>query len=104
MRFEESENRLFVVDRYSPRLITLDPWLELLFGMADGKHSVSEMIEALKKGYESAPDGLADLVFDVLSRLVNEKMVELRDSASELPYYLAIPVHQQDHNRALAAG
>ena len=74
----------------APRLITMDPWPELVFSAADGEHTVGELITSLASEYASgAPAGLREQVHEIVDELVEEGMLRLHDSPEKLPPYFA---------------
>lgn len=39
----------------APRMITMDPWPQLVFSAADGQHTVGQFVEQLAAQYEGSP-------------------------------------------------
>ncbi|MCI0638175.1 MAG: hypothetical protein L0Y72_25025 [Gemmataceae bacterium] len=103
-RFDLLNGHIVVADPKQPRMVTLDPWLELVFQMADGEHTIDQMIVHLGKGYEGgSPAGLDQQVLDIVNHLVAEGFVELVANSTTLPFYLTEPVSKQDAAEAKAA-
>jgi hypothetical protein len=74
----------------APRMITMDPWPQLVFSAADGQHTVQELITQLTSDYECPPpDGLASQVEEVIRQLVGEGILKLHEAPVVLPPYFA---------------
>jgi Coenzyme PQQ synthesis protein D (PqqD) len=102
-RYEMMGEHAVAVDPKSPRVITLDPWLEVIFAAADGQRTAQQFIEKLKTQYpDGAPAGLEEQTLQLMQKLVAEGLIRLTDQPTQLPYYLSMPVAQQDKERALA--
>jgi hypothetical protein len=100
-RFIAKGDQLFVVDRNSPRVITMDPWPQLVFLAADGEQTVQQFVDRLGASYAGGtPAGLSAQVEGIIAQLVQEGVLETTDRPSPLPYYLAISVSEQDPARA----
>ena len=73
-----------------------------------GKKALSDMtaqqfVEKLKTQYEGgAPVGLEEQTLQLMEKLLAEGLIRLTDQPTQLPYYLSMPVAQQDKERALA--
>jgi len=100
--YEMMGEHIVVVDPKSPRVITLDPWLEVIFAAADGQRTLEQFIEKLKTQYAGgAPVGLEEQTLQLMQKLLAEGLIRLTDLPTQLPYYLSMPVAQQDKERAL---
>lgn len=96
-------DRLLVTDNKSPRIITLDPWLEVVYAAADGQRTSSEFITKLKQQYPGgAPAGLEEQTWQFLAKMEAEGLIRFSGQKVQLPYYLTIPSSQQDKQKALA--
>ena len=81
---------------------TYEPWLGLVVSLADGQHTVQELIDYASQHYGgSPPDGLAATIDSAVERLSETGTVQLSDEPTELPYYLAHPAETLDLPRAL---
>lgn len=78
----------------------LDEWLGLVISLADGQHSIQQLIDYLTAQYSEVPDKLQDTVSSVIERLTDSKMLKLSEKAVELPYYLAAPIEELDLEKA----
>lgn len=87
------ENRLVVNDSRSPRaprVITMEPWHEVVFGAADGEHTVDQFVEQLGKEYEGGPPaGLRAQIVEIIGVLVGEGIVRIHAAPEPLAIYLA---------------
>ncbi len=97
-------DKVLLVDMKNPKgSAPLDPWLGRVVALADGQHTVQELIDFLAGQYpDGAPENLAETVESVIQRLQETHVVHLSDEPVELPYYLAIPANEQDPERARA--
>jgi hypothetical protein len=103
-RFDVLNDHIVVADPKQPRMVTLDSWLELVFQMADGEHTVGQMIAHLGKGYDGGPPaGLDQQIIEIVNNLVQLGFVELVAEGKPLPFYLSQPVSKQDPAAAKAA-
>lgn len=88
--------QIALVDPNKPRVITLDPWSELDYQLADGEHTVDQAIEYLSSQYDgNVPKELKKTFTSVVEKLVNEKILKLTSSPVKLPCYLAVPKEKQ---------
>ena len=82
-----NEEQVYLVDPNNPRIITMDPWPQLIFIHADGTKSVKEFIEWLAGEYKrSIPETLIGDVIELIETLRNdEKTIVLRAEKKTLP-------------------
>lgn len=78
----------------------LEEWFGVVISLADGKHSLQELIDFMAKQYPQKPERLEDTIESVIERLVESKMLKLSENTVELPYYLAAPIEQLDIKKA----
>jgi hypothetical protein len=85
-------------DKISP----LDDWLGVVVSLADGLHTVQEMISFMARQYnqQQAPETLEKTLHSVLERLVEEKVILLSNRITTLPYYLSMPIEELDIEKA----
>jgi hypothetical protein len=87
------KERLVVNDSRSakaPRVITMEPWHEIVFSAADGEHTVAELVATLRREYQGGPPaGLREQVCALIADLTGEGIVRLHDSPAKLPPYYA---------------
>lgn len=91
-----------VVDVQENNAITpLDPWMARVASLADGQHTVEQLIQHMIAQYpDSAPDNLIETIESVITRLTDSDVIELTARPSLLPYYLRIPLDEQDPKKA----
>ena len=103
VRYVMLKDKVALVERDRPDMATIDEWAQLVFLSADGEHKVSELIAALGSHYQGgAPKGLAEQTRALVNDLRGRGYLTLHDQKRKLPYYFAVPVEQQDKERARA--
>ena len=81
--------------------VELEPWLGVIVALADGQHTIAELLEHLASRYDgSAPAELEKTVESVLERLEGSTVLKLADEKVTLPYYLSQPIESLDMERA----
>jgi hypothetical protein len=96
-------DHLLISDDRSPRIITVDPWLEVIFAGADGQRTVQEFVEQLGREYPGgAPASLTEQTYRLVAKMEAEGLIRFTDTKTQLSYYLSMPSSQQDRQRALA--
>jgi len=98
------KDKVLLVDTKNPKNSTsLDAWLGRVVALADGQHTIQEMIDYLGSQYPNgAPENLAETIESVIKRLEETHVIHLSDEPVELPYYLAMPANEQDPEKAKA--
>jgi len=91
-----------VVDVQANNVLTpLDPWMARVVLLADGQHTIAQLIQHMAGQYaEAAPENLVDTVESVITRLTESDVVELTARPSLLPYYIRLPLDEQDPKEA----
>jgi hypothetical protein len=94
------EDRLVVHDSFSqfaPRMITMEPWHEVVFMAADGEHTVDQFITHMASQYEEGePAGLRKQIYDILRTLADEQILSIHDRPVPLPAYFAEEYFESD--------
>ena len=99
--FTRHDNRVALADIDQPDKITpLDEWMGTILSLADGAHSIQEMIDYMRSRYPEPPENLEQTIHSVIDRLKNGKLIQFSDKPVSLPYYLAAPVEQLDLDKA----
>ncbi|WP_309385354.1 hypothetical protein [Cerasicoccus frondis] len=83
-----SEKQIAVNDSRSskaPRVITMEPWHQLIFLAADGQHEIQEFIDHMANEYDPIPDGLAEQILSLIGVLEGEGILEVSDEKVQLP-------------------
>ena len=79
----------------------LDPWLGVVVSLADGQHTLQQLIEHLAGRYDGAPPReLERTIESVIERLTETEVLKLADQAVILPYYLSLPAEKLDMEMA----
>lgn len=96
-------DKVFLIDIQNPaaKIEALDAWLGVVVALADGQHTIAELMDHLRAQYPAQPpQNLQDTITSVLERLQGEGVVKLAAAAVTLPYYLAEPVQRLDVEKA----
>jgi hypothetical protein len=87
------DDRIVVHDSFSslaPRMITMEPWHEVVYMAADGVHTVGQFIEQMGMQYEGRPPaGLAEQIRDIVGTLIDQGILRTHEQPESLPPYLA---------------
>jgi hypothetical protein len=103
-RIDRMGGKIVAIDPNAPRMITMDPWPELVFQMADGQHTVAQLREHLASQYEKgAPPGLDEQVNSIVRHLEQDRLIRLHSEPVTLPFYLSKPVSEQNPEDARKA-
>ena len=101
--FSKIGNQIAIVDLYDPknREEITDQWLSMVIQLADGQHTVNQLVQYMAKQYNgNPPESLEKTLHSVIERLVQTKFVVLTNKALELPYYLSLPYEMLDLEKA----
>lgn len=99
--FTRNNNQVALADINQPEKVTvLDEWLGIVVLLADGQHSIQEMIDYMSKRYHEPPPNLEKTIHSVIKRLEDGKLIKLSKSIVSLPYYLASPIEELDIKKA----
>lgn len=99
--FTLKDNQVALVDIDHPKNTTpLDNWMGIVLSLADGKHTLQELIDYMSQQYAEPPANLQETLQSVLERLEEGELIKLNDEAVELPYYLASPIETLDLDKA----
>lgn len=102
--FTRANNQVAIADINNPKNVSpLEDWMAVVVSLADGGHTVQELIDYMSTQYESAPENLEETIHSVIERLQEGGMVLLADTKIELPYYLASPIENFDIEKAKEA-
>ncbi|HJN77029.1 MAG TPA: hypothetical protein QGF58_24105 [Myxococcota bacterium] len=95
--YTKRDDRVLLVDMHDASTTqSLEPWLGRILLLADGSHTVQELIDFVGRQYPSPPPNLAATIDSVIDRLCEANAIALTERPVELPYYLALPADQQD--------
>ncbi|NQY26651.1 MAG: hypothetical protein HRT92_05680 [Piscirickettsiaceae bacterium] len=100
--YKIEEDTVSIVDVQDSNTVTaLDPWMGMIVSLADGQHSIGQLIQHMTEQYpDSAPENLVETIESVITRLTETEAIELTARPSLLPYYLRLPLDEQDPKEA----
>ena len=100
--YKVEQDTVSIVDVNNGNTVTaLDPWMGMVVTLADGQHSIDQLIAHMTGQYsEGAPDNLAETIESVITRLTDSDAIEITVRPSILPYYLRLPLDEQDPKEA----
>ena len=95
-------DKVVLVDMHDASLTKpLEPWLGKVFLLADGSHTVQELIDFVGRSYGGNRPANLDATLDsVIERLRDSGFIRLSEGPVSLPYYLSLPADKQDPERA----
>jgi hypothetical protein len=102
--FSKKGDKVSLVDLYNPDVepFVFEPWLGLVVALADGQHTIRELISHASQHYANGPpSGLDSTMESAVKRLSETGAVRLSDEPIELPYYLTLRAERLDVPRAL---
>ncbi len=101
-RLTGGNGEIALVDKRDPQqTVTLEPWLATVFLLADGQHTINELIVYLEEQYRGEPpDELESTVLSVTERLVDSGTVSLSKDPLQPAYHLARPIEELDPDEA----
>lgn len=95
------DQQVALADINNPEKITpLDEWLGTVISLADGAHTVNEMMSYMRSRYPEPPQNLEETLQSVVERLLEGNLIALSETAVTLPYYLAEPIELLDLDKA----
>ncbi|WMJ72790.1 hypothetical protein RCC89_06385 [Cytophagaceae bacterium ABcell3] len=97
------QNMIHVVDNHAPRMITMDPWPQLVFLEANGQRTIHEFVYEMASQYsakETVPEELDKTILEIIQSLVDDKLIALTNKKQSLAYYLDQPTSQQNKEKA----
>ncbi len=99
--FTRKNNTIALADIYQPEHTSeLEEWFGVVISLADGQHTLQELMDYMAKQYTQAPSNLEETLNSVIERLVEGKLIKLSSTKVQLPYYLANPIEQLDIEKA----
>ncbi len=99
--FTRQGNKVSLADINYPEKVTeLEGWMGIIISLADGAHTLQDLIDFMKSQYQQVPDSLEETIESVVERLIEGKMLVLSDKPVKLPYYLAEPIENLDLEKA----
>ena len=99
--FTRKDNQVALVDINAPDTTTpLDEWLGIVVSLADGQHTLQELLDYMTSRYQQAPANLEQTLHSVVERLEEGQIIRLSENAVSLPYYLTSPIESLDIEKA----
>ncbi len=99
--FTRENGSVALADIHNPKQTSeLEEWFGVVISLADGLHTIQELVDYMANQYEASPENLDETISSVIERLVDGKMIQLSDNKVELPYYLASPIEVLDLDKA----
>lgn len=75
-----SESQIIAIDQHAPRIITMDPWPQLIFVAAEGQKTIEEYVYSMAEQYiGKVPAKLDETIINEIQTLLNEKMIVLSE-------------------------
>ena len=96
--YTKQKDQVVLVDMHDAKPTpALDPWLGKVYLLADGQHTIQNLVDFISKYYEGTPPKDLLLTIDsVIGRLLEAEIIGLSDAPVNLPYYLATSADKQD--------
>lgn len=104
--FAKQGDKVMLVDLHNPEKESppLESWLGLIVSLADGQHTIQQLLDYLTNSYEGKPpDNLDETIESIVERLTETEVVKLADEAFDLPYYLSLSADKLDMEMARQA-
>ena len=101
--FSMQEEKVSLLDAndLSAKASPLEPWLGLVVSLADGQHTLQQLLEHMAGRYDGTPPPeLERTIESVIERLTETGVIKLADQAVTLPYYLSLPAEKLDMDMA----
>ncbi len=101
--FSMQEDKVSLLDAndLSAKTPPLDPWLGVVVSLADGQHTIQQLIEHMAGQYGGAPpQELERTIESVIERLTETEVIKLAEQAVILPPYLLLPAEKLDMEKA----
>jgi iron-sulfur cluster repair protein YtfE (RIC family) len=99
--FTRKNNRVALADIDQPdNTSALDEWMGVVVTLADGEHTIQELIDYIQQRYQNPPSNLEKTLHSIIERLEEGKIIQLSEKTVTLPYYLASPIEELDLEKA----
>lgn len=94
-----SNDMITIVDNHAPRMITLDPWPQMIFLDATGKLTISEYVDFVAYKYKkNIPIDLDTIILSMINLLLEDKVICLSEVLREPDPYHRLPVPLKRNN------
>jgi hypothetical protein len=106
--FAKQGDKVMLVDLHNPEpekeVPPLESWLGLVVSLADGQHTIQQLLDYLTDHYGGKPpDNLEETIESVMGRLTGNEVIKLADETHTLPYYLSRSADRLDIDMAKQA-
>lgn len=100
--FTREDDQVILLDLTDPNGANpLDDWLGTVVSLADGHHTITDLIGFLSSQYPAGPpDTLGENIESMIEHLMSLQAIQLSEEPVVLPYYLALPANEQDMEKA----
>jgi hypothetical protein len=102
--FSKQGSKISIIDIHNPdnERQELESWFGLVVHLADGQHTIDQLVEFLSGQYKGAPPGnLEQTIHSVVERLTDSRFIVLTKEQIKLPYYLSLPYEQLNVEKAM---
>ena len=101
-RLTGGEGEVALIDKRDPKeMVQMEPWLGTVFMLADGQHTVEELIHHMRSSCGGNPPAdLERTILSVVTRLEESGTILLGKERKDLPYHLARPIEELDLEKA----
>ena len=73
-----SESQIIAIDQHAPRVVTMDPWPQLIFLAAEGQKTIEEYVYFMAEQYiGKVPAKLDETIITEIQTLLKERMIVL---------------------------
>lgn len=96
--YSDVKGQVSLFEKLPPHsLIPLEPWLGLVIQLADGQHTLQELIDYVASRYQGdVPENYLKTMGSVIERLIESGAIALAETPRTLPYHLSMPKEHQD--------
>lgn len=87
------EETITIIDDSSPKMITLEPMMQLVYLEADGQLTVQEFLDWLSEEYESdeLPENFEEEMIGLLMFMAENELIQFADEQIELDDEIKLP-------------
>ena len=93
-----TDDMIHVFDINSPRVITMDPWPQLVYLHAKGDKPITEFVFEMASQYgkgEPIPNELDKMILDVIESLKEDRLIEISELPLDLPRNIELSKSEQ---------
>jgi len=100
--YTKNNDSISLIDKHEGGAeIPLDPWLGTVVMLADGQHTIQELIDNLGNKYPNGvPANFENTINSVIKRLLDSGVIKISAEPVDLVYYLSIPWEEQDQQKS----